>query len=139
MRIYSLALAVLCCLPVCANAGGGVVAPASTVVMAEDGARLSSQRPARLSLIRLPANRGGVLKVSGHISVSGQANLVLWARVEGADYFSRLPALQGLTDVSAEPFVIPFNADTHTVSDLFLEVELLTPGEVTLSDVALLP
>ena len=69
----------------------------------------------------------------------GQANLVLWARVDGADYLSRLPALQGLSDVTAKAFTIPFNAAEHTVSELFLDVELLAPGEVSVENVRLLP
>lgn len=136
MRTATLALvATLFLLPT----GASAAEAASTLTVTDASARFSSARPASVSLLRLPADRSGALTVTGTITVSGRANLVLWARVDGVDYFSRLPALQGLSDVSEEAFNIAFNAADHTVSELFLDVELLAPGEVSVNNVRLLP
>lgn len=92
---------------------------------------------ARIPVVRSTISETGVVVVSGKISVTGKANLALWSVVEGKRYFSRLPHLQSLEDVSGTPFKIPFNAADKTITEIILEVETLGGGEVILDEIVI--
>ncbi len=67
------------------------------------------------------------------LSVTGTASIVLWAKVGGAYYFSKLPNLQNVSNADKLKFQIPFFAEDKTVTEVVIEVEMLTAGNVSLS------
>jgi len=95
---------------------------------------LASVGYAKLGLIRIPADASGRVHLDGRVSVAGTANILLWAKVEGNYYFSKLPALQNLSNARELAFEIPFDAADKTISEIVLEVELLGAGKVEIAN-----
>ncbi|MBI5895699.1 MAG: hypothetical protein HZB24_06770 [Desulfobacterales bacterium] len=91
---------------------------------------LSSIGYAKAGLIKVETNSKGKIFLKGTISVNGNANVVMWSKVEGSYYFSKLPALQNLQNQKNVSFEIPFNASDKTVTEVILEVELLGGGRI---------
>lgn len=104
--------------------------------IARDGekATLASDRYARLGLISIPTDATGLVHLVGRVSVTGTANIVMWAKVEGDYYFSKLPALQNLSNAQNFAFEIPFDAADKKISEIVLEVELLGGGKVEIDN-----
>ena len=65
--------------------------------------------------------------------MKGRANIIMWSRVDDAYYFSKLPALQNIKDTENLDFSIPFDASDKTVTEVVIEVEMLTAGSVSIS------
>lgn len=86
--------------------------------------RIETVSYAKLILLRRETSLAGKISASGRLSVTGGASVVMWAKVGGQYYFSRLPALQNLRDRSGLDFVIPFDAGDQTITEVLLEVEL---------------
>ncbi len=98
---------------------------------------LSSIGYAKLGIIKLKTNSTGMVNLNGIVSISGSANIVMWAKVDGNYYFSKLPILQNIHDKKNVSFTIPFNAAEKTVTEIVLEVELLKGGKIEVSDIKL--
>lgn len=93
-------------------------------------ATLTSEGYAKLGLIRIETNKTGSVNLTGNVSVSGTANIVMWAKVEGKYYFSKLPSLQNLKNTENLNFSIPFNSPEKPVTELILDVELPGGGKI---------
>ena len=91
---------------------------------------LSSVGYPKLGLIKISTHSKGLITLNGTISVKGKANIVMWAKVEGNYYFSKLPALQNMNNQKNVNFKIPFNAVEKTVDEVILEVELMEGGKM---------
>lgn len=88
---------------------------------------------AKVPLVRKSTSLTGSIVTSGILSVTGTASIVLWAKVEGAYYFSKLPKLQNVSNAEQLTFAIPFYAGEKTVTEVVIEVEMLTAGDLSLS------
>jgi len=99
---------------------------------------LSSVGYAKLGLIKISTNSKGIINLNGTISVNGKANIVMWSKVEGNFYFSKLPTLQNIHDQKNVKFKIPFNSDEKAVSELILEVELMDGGKIEVDNLELI-
>lgn len=99
---------------------------------------LSSLGYAKLALIKVNTTSKGRISLHGRVSVRGTANIVMWVKVEGNYYFSKLPALQNLDNQNNVDFQIPFYAAEKTISEVLLEVELMTGGEVVFENINLI-
>jgi hypothetical protein len=83
----------------------------ATEISNHDGkVTLSSIGYAKLGLIKLNTNSKGLINLNGTVSINGYASIVMWAKVDGNYYFSKLPALQNIHDQENVNFTIPFNA-----------------------------
>lgn len=98
---------------------------------------LSSTGYAKLNLIKIDTHSKGMIDLHGTVSVNGKANFVMWVKVEGNYYFSKLPYLQNIFNQKDVPFKIPFNAAEKTATEVILEVELLGAGQVEVDDIKL--
>lgn len=98
---------------------------------------LSSVGYAKLGLIKIETSAEGLIKLHGTVSVNGKANIVMWVKVEGNYYFSKLPALQNIQDKDNINFIIPFNAAEKTITEIILEVELMRGGKVEVGNIKL--
>ncbi|MBI5552063.1 MAG: hypothetical protein HY911_11210 [Desulfobacterales bacterium] len=103
----------------------------ATEISNENGkVTLSSIGYAKAGLIKVETSAKGKISLKGTISVNGKANVVMWSKVEGNYYFSKLPALQNIQNQQNLSFEIPFNAADKTVTEVILEVELLGGGRI---------
>ena len=102
-------------------------------------ARVETAGYAKLVLLRQETSLAGAIVASGRLSVTGGASLVLWAKVGGRYYFSRLPALQNLRDRAGLEFEIPFDAGEQTITEVLIEVELPAAGSLVLDGLELRP
>lgn len=98
---------------------------------------LESVGYAKLNLIKEKISLSGPIAATGTLSVKGTANIVMWVKVEGRYYFSKLPALQKVKDAKGLSFNIPFNASDKVATEVMIEVEMLSGGRVSLSDLML--
>jgi hypothetical protein len=96
--------------------------------------RLQTSGYARLSLLKEAVSLKGPLMTSGKLSIKGRGNIVMWSRVDGAYYFSKIPELQNVEDTDNLDFSIPFDAAEKTVTEVVIEVEMLTGGSISISD-----
>lgn len=99
---------------------------------------LSSVGYTKLGLIKINTNSKGMITLNGTTSVTGKANIVMLAKVDGNYYFSKLPILQNLYNQKNVNFSIPFNAADKTVTEVILEVELLSSGNIKVGNIKLL-
>jgi hypothetical protein len=88
----------------------------------------------KLNLLRQETSLEGSIIASGILTVDGVANIVMWAKVDGVYYFSRMPELQNVRDKDDLDFEIPFHAAEKTVTELVIEVEMLGKGRVSISE-----
>ena len=95
--------------------------------------RLQTTGYARLNLLKETVSLKGTITASGSLKVKGRANIIMWSRVDDAYYFSKLPALQNIKDTENLDFSIPFDASDKTVTEVVIEVEMLTAGDVSIS------
>ncbi len=99
---------------------------------------LSSVGYAKLGLIKLKTSSKGMINLNGTVSVNGNANIVMWVKVDEKYYFSKLPSLQNILDQKNINFKIPFNAAEKTITEIILEVELIGGGRVEVGNIKLL-
>ena len=99
---------------------------------------LSSVGYAKLGLVKISTSSKGMITLNGTISVKGKANIVLWSKVEGNYYFSKLPNLQNIHNQKKVNFKIPFNSAEKTVTEVILEVELKGGGKIEIDKLKLI-
>ncbi len=99
---------------------------------------LSSVGYAKLGLIKISTSSKGIITLNGTISVKGKANIVMWAKVDGNFYFSKLPTLQNIRDQKNVKFEIPFNAAEKTITEVILEAELMGSGKIEVDNLELI-
>jgi hypothetical protein len=86
----------------------------------------------RLSLVRFKTNATGTVHLNGTVAVNqGSANMVMWSKVKGKFYYSRMPALQNFRGEKPSAFSIPFSSPKDPVTEVVLEVELPQGGKIT--------
>ena len=107
---------------------------ATTITKTEGTAILESIGYAKLSLFKKDISLSGSIISTGKVSVAGTANIVMWVKVEGRHYFSKMPPLQNIKDKKELDFKIPFNASDKKATEVIIEVEMLSKGSVRISD-----
>lgn len=98
---------------------------------------VESKGNAKVDVLKGVVNQQGLVFVNGKISVQGKGSLVIWFVVDGNKYFSKLPSLQNVENISSQPFKIPFNAGDKTVSEMILEVEIMGGGKIVIDGIKL--
>ena len=99
---------------------------------------LSSVGYAKLGLIKINTSSKGMITLNGTTSVTGKANIVMWVKVDGNYYFSKLPILQNMNNQKNVNFSIPFNAADKTATEVILEVELLSGGNIEVGNIKII-
>ena len=107
---------------------------ATSIGQSDNTTTLDATGYTKLNLLRQEASLQGSIIVSGKLSINGAANIVMWAQVDDAYYFSKIPELQNVRAEDGLRFEIPFNAADKTVTELVIEVEMLGKGRVSISD-----
>lgn len=88
-------------------------------------------------ICQCPVTYQGKFIVNGKLSVkTGSASLILWSRVDGKFYFSKLPELQFIESSKEISFAIHFDSCQKTAD--FIVIELIMPkgGEVSITDIS---
>ena len=106
---------------------------ATEITRDADSTRLQTTGYARVSLLKEAVSLKGPFMVSGKLNIKGKGNIVMWSRVDNAYYFSKIPSLQNVEDTENLDFNIPFDAAEKTVTEVVIEVEMLTGGNVSIS------
>ena len=127
MKTINMLLLTMLCFPVSA------FELATEITRDADSTRLQTTGYARVSLLKEAVSLKGPFMVSGKLNIKGKGNIVMWSRVDNAYYFSKLPSLQNVEDTENLDFNIPFDAAEKTVTEVVIEVEMLTGGNVSLS------
>lgn len=130
MKIINTLLLLLLCLPAYA------FELATEITRDNTTTRLQTIGYARVSLLKEAVSLKGPITASGKLSVTGRANIIMWSKVDDANYFSKLPALQNVKDTEYLEFSIPFDAAEKTVTEVVIEVEMLTGGSVSISSLS---
>jgi hypothetical protein len=91
---------------------------------------------AQIPLLRQKVSLKGNIVATGVVSVKGVANIVMWSKVGGVYYFSKMPELQNVRDVENLTMNIPFNAAEKTITEVVIEVEMLSGGSVSIKDLS---
>jgi hypothetical protein len=91
---------------------------------------------AHIPLLRQEVSLTGVIVVMGRVTIKGIANIVMWSKVDGVYYFTKLPGLKNVRDVEDLNINIPFNAADRTISEVVIEVEMLSGGSVSIRDLS---
>jgi hypothetical protein len=128
MKIINLLLLTVLCFPASA------FELATSITRDADSTRLQTIGYARVSLLKEAVSLKGPVTASGKLSIKGRGNIVMWSRVDDAYYFSKVPALQNMEDMENLDFSIPFDAAEKTVTEVVIEVEMLTGGSISISD-----
>ncbi len=97
-------------------------------------AHLEAAGYTKLSLLKEETSLTGTIISTGKLSVNGTVNIVMWVKVEGRYYFSKMPELQNIKNKKELNFKIPFNASNKTATEVIIEVEMLNGGKVSISD-----
>jgi hypothetical protein len=93
----------------------------------------------KMNLIRMEIDHVGEVTLNGAVSVeAGQVNVVLWAKVGGKYYFSKLPGLQGFDKGEYADFAIPFSSPDSPITEIVLDVELPAGGRLQIKDLELI-
>ncbi len=95
---------------------------------------LESVGYAKLNLLKEEISLSGSIISTGKLSVNGTANIVMWVKVDGRYYFSKIPTLQKIKNKQVVDFKIPFNAGNNKATEALIEVEMLSGGSVRVSD-----
>lgn len=133
MRLIIYLVALLALVSVCTYAGAFELAKQTD--KSGDKAVMTSVGYPKMELIRVETNKTGVVNLTGNVSVTGTANIVMWAKVDGGYYFSKLPGLQNLKDIENLKFSIPFTSPEKPVTELIIEVELMGGGRVEFENI----
>ena len=127
MKTINILLLLALCFPVSA------FELATKITQDADTTRFQTTGYARLNLLKETVSLKGPVLASGRLNVKGRANIIMWSRVDDAYYFSKIPALQNVKDTENLDFNIPFDAAEKTVTEVVIEVEMLTAGSVSIS------
>ena len=127
MKTINMLLLLALCFPVSA------FELATKITRDADTTMLHTSGYARLNLLKESVSLKGPIIASGSLTVKGRANIVMWSRVDDAYYFSKIPELQNVEDTENLDFNIPFDASDKTVTEVVIEVEMLTAGSVSIS------
>lgn len=104
---------------------------ATSIEKKENAVSVSSKHYLKLSLIKIQINTTGTIHLHGNVQVSqGIANVVMWSKVKGHYYFSKLPKLQKISSSDPITFSIPFRSPKDIISEVVLEVELPQGGQI---------
>ncbi len=85
---------------------------------------------AKLVLLKEEVSLGGKIVATGEFSVAGAANVMMWVKVGGQYYFSKVPALMNVKDRDGVEFKIPFDAGNQRASEVLIQVEMLDRGSM---------
>lgn len=111
---------------------------ATTIEEANGAVIVDAQGYARMNLVRVEVHHKGNITLNGAVAVQGgEANIVLWSKVQGKYYFSRLPELQGFNRTDFSGFAIPFSSPELPITEAVLEVELPNGGKLQIKDLEL--
>jgi hypothetical protein len=91
---------------------------------------------ARIPLLRQAVSLKGAIVATGIVNVKGAANIVMWSKVGDVYYFTKLPNLKNIRDVNNLNINIPFNAADKTVTEVVIEVEVLSGGSVSINNLS---
>lgn len=127
MKTINTLLLIMFCFPVSA------FELATEITRDADSTRLQTIGYARVSLLREAVSLKGAFMATGKLSIKGRGNIVMWSRIDDTYYFSKVPALQNLEDKENLDFSIPFDAAEKTVTEVVIEVEMLTGGSINIS------
>jgi hypothetical protein len=112
---------------------------ATEIVKTDDSIAIESRSYARLNLFRLKANHKGNILLKGSFAVeNGKANVVMWSKVDGKYYFTKLPDLQGFTSTAFVDFAIPFSSPEQPISEVLVDVELPNGGKLQIKNIELI-
>jgi hypothetical protein len=106
---------------------------ATTITQDGNTTKLQTIGYAKVNLLKQATSLKGSIVSTGTLDVKGAANIVMWSKVDGAYYFSKLPSLQNVKDTKNLNFRIPFNAAEKTVTEVIIEVEMLGEGSISIS------
>jgi hypothetical protein len=96
--------------------------------------KLQTTGYAHVPLLRQEVTLKGAIVATGVVTIKGAANIVMWSKVGGVYYFTKLPSLKNVRDVDHLNLNIPFNAADKTITEVVIEVEMLSAGSVSLSN-----
>jgi hypothetical protein len=105
---------------------------ATKITQTANTAKLETTGYAKVNLLQETITLKGSIAATGTLNVKGRANIVMWSKVDGAYYFSKLPQLQNIKDTANLNFTIPFNSGDKSVTKVVIEVEMLTEGSVSI-------
>ncbi|MGD8911510.1 MAG: hypothetical protein PVJ68_02040 [Candidatus Thiodiazotropha sp.] len=91
---------------------------------------------AKVPLLKQEVSLKGAIVATGVLNIKGAANIVMWSKVDGVYYFTKMPNLQNIIDVKNLSISIPFNAGDKTVTEVLIEVESLIGGSVSIGDLS---
>ncbi len=79
----------------------------------------------------------GRFAVNGKLSVkNGPVSLIMWTRVDGKYYFSKLPELMTVDSLKEVQFSFPFDAAKKTADLIVLELIMPIGGKASISDLS---
>ena len=105
---------------------------ATTIEKQQDAVILKSSGYAKVYLIKESTPLKGKIYANGVIDVEGTANVVMWAKIDGTNYFSRPESLQRIKNAKQQAFTIPFDSEEKVIDEIVIEVELYGGGSVTI-------
>ncbi len=106
---------------------------ATTISQDGNTTKLQTIGYAKVNLLKQSTSLKGSIVSTGTLQVKGRANIVMWSKVDGAYYFSKLPSLQNVKDTKSQSFSIPFNSADKTVTEVVIEIEMLGGGSISIS------
>lgn len=110
---------------------------ATTITTSGDTVSLESVGYTKLNLVKEEITLTGNIVSMGKLLVKGTANIVMWVKIDGEYYFSKIPALQNIKDKEWFDFKIPFNASNKEASEVIIEVEMLGKGSVSIKGLSI--
>lgn len=110
---------------------------ATKITKTGSSTKLETTGYAKLNLLKEKTSLTGPIICTGKLSVTGTANVVMWSKVEGRYYFSKAPNLQNIRNKKNVKFTIPFNPNGKTVTEIIIEVEMYSEGNITISDLSI--
>jgi len=111
---------------------------ATEISFSDDILELHAQGYTKLNLLKFELTKVGNISLTGSLSVDGgKANIVMWSKVQGKYYFTKLPALQEFSSRSFQRISIPFSSPENPVTEVLLDFELPAGGTVRLKDIEL--
>lgn len=96
---------------------------------------VESKCEAKIPLVIASVSLTNKYHVEGTITVKkGSPSLIMWSRIKGNYYFSKLPTLQSISSTESMDFSIPFNPLKKTVDQIKLEIILPNGGKVKIQN-----
>lgn len=111
---------------------------ATTIGRTDGTVTVDASGYAKMNLLRMKVDHTGTITLNGVMAVEGgEANVVLWANVQGKYYFSKMPVLQGFDKADFTTFAIPFRSPESPITEIVLDVELPNGGKLQIKDLDL--